>query len=121
MKKRVLVVDDERPLANALDLKLSHEGFNVKAVYSGAEAVEALKSDYFDLVLLDLMMPQQDGFYVLDQIRQLNLHVVVIVSSNLSQKEDITKATSLGAVDYFVKSDTNLSDLVVKIKKYLDK
>jgi DNA-binding response OmpR family regulator len=119
MNKRVLVVDDERPLARALELKLAHEGFDVKSVYSGVEAVEALKSDYFDLVLLDLMMPQQDGFYVLQEIRRLNLKVLVIVSSNLSQKEDINKATALGAVDYFVKSDTNLFDIVKKIKNYL--
>ena len=119
MNKKVLIVDDEKPLARALELKLAHEGFDVKAVYNGTEAIDALKSDDFDLVLLDLIMPQQDGFQVLQDIQQLKIKTIVIVSSNLSQEEDVTRAKSLGAVDYFVKSDTTLVDIIAKIKGYL--
>lgn len=119
MNKRILIVDDEKPLARALELKLTHEGMDVKAVFNGVEAISALKAEQFSLVLLDLVMPQQDGFKVLEEIQRLNLKASVIVSSNLSQEEDIARAKSLGAVDYFVKSDTTLADIVEKIKAHL--
>jgi DNA-binding response OmpR family regulator len=119
MNKRILIVDDEKPLAKALELKLTHEGFDVKAVFNGVEAIEALKSGVFSLVLLDLVMPQQGGFKVLEEIQRLKFKTSVIVSSNLSQDEDISRAKALGAVDYFVKSDTTLADIVDKIKEHL--
>ena len=119
MNKRILIVDDEKPLARALELKLTHEGFDTKAVFNGIEAIKVLKSEKFALVLLDLVMPQQDGFKVLEEIKQLNLKTPVIVSSNLSQEEDLYRAKTLGAIDYFIKSDTTLADIVEKIKGYL--
>ena len=119
MSKRILIVDDEKPLAKALSLKLGHEGYEAKAVFNGAEAIETLKKESFDLVLLDLVMPQEDGFSVLSKMGAVKGKTIVIVSSNLSQEEDIDKAKALGATDYFVKSDTTLADIVLKIKKYL--
>ena len=121
MNKKILIVDDEKPLANALDLKLSHEGFTTKTVFNGGEAIQSLKTEKFDLVLLDLVMPLEDGFKVLEDIKSLSLKTSVIVSSNLSQEEDITRARNLGAVDYFIKSDTTLTQVVQKVKNYLDK
>jgi len=119
MKQRILIVDDEKPLAMALELKLTHEGFITKTVFNGVEAVKILKSDYFDLVLLDLVMPQEDGFKVLETIQNLKIKTPVIVSSNLSQEEDINRAKALGAVDYFIKSDTTLAEIAKKVKEYL--
>ena len=119
MTQRVLIVDDEKPLARALELKLTHEGLDAKAVFNGADAVALLKSEQFGLVLLDLVMPQEDGFKVLQDIQDMHLKTVVIVSSNLSQEEDIARAKSLGAIDYFIKSDTTLADIVQKVKGYL--
>jgi DNA-binding response OmpR family regulator len=119
MNKRILIVDDEKPLANALELKLTHEGMSAKAVFNGVEAIELLKSEKFDLILLDLVMPQEDGFKVLADINEMNLKTKVIVSSNLSQDEDIARAKSLGAVDYFIKSDTTLAAIVEKVQEYL--
>ena len=120
MSKRILIVDDEKPLAKALELKLGHEGFEAKAVFNGVEAIEALKKEKFDLVLLDLVMPQEDGFTVLQNMAEIKGNTKVIVSSNLSQEEDIDRAKSLGATDYFIKSDTTLADIVIKVKKYLE-
>jgi len=119
MNKRILIVDDEKPLANALDLKLTHEGFITKTVYNGTDAIDALKSETFDLVLLDLVMPQEDGFKVLESAKSLNLKTQIIVSSNLSQEEDINKAKDLGAVNYFIKSDTTLAKIVEMVQQYL--
>jgi two-component system, OmpR family, response regulator VanR len=120
MAKKILIVDDEKPLAKALELKLAHEGFETMAVFNGSEAIEALKKSSYDLALLDLVMPQEDGFAVLENMKKLGTKTVVIVSSNLSQEEDIARAKALGATDYFVKSDTTLADIVVKVKKYLE-
>ena len=119
MSKRVLIVDDEKPLARALELKLAYEGLDAKAVYNGNDAIAELKASKYDVVLLDLVMPKEDGFRVLQDIRTFNIKTLVIVSSNLSQEEDISRAKSLGAVDYFVKSDTTLADVVKKTKAYL--
>ena len=119
MPKKILIVDDERPLAKALELKLVHEGYLAQSAFNGLEAIDALKKSNFDLVLLDLVMPQEDGFSVLENIQKLKLKTSVIVSSNLSQTEDLAKAKELGAVDYFVKSDTTLSEIIEKIKKFL--
>ena len=119
MAKSILIVDDERPLAKALELKLGHENFVAKAVFNGVDAIAELKARSYDLVLLDLVMPQEDGFTVLENIQKLNLKTSVIVSSNLSQEEDIARAKSLGAIDYFVKSDTTLAEIVDKINKFM--
>ena len=119
MLKKILIVDDERPLAKALELKLGHEDFEAHAVFNGTEAIHALKKDKFDLVLLDLIMPEEDGFSVLEQIVKLKIKTSVIVSSNLSQQEDLERAKSLGAIDYFVKSDTTLAEIVEKVKQHL--
>ena len=119
MSKKILIVDDEKPLAKALELKLNHEGLQAEAVFNGDEAIKALKSGSFNLVLLDLVMPDTDGFSVLEEIKKMKIKTSVIVSSNLSQEEDQEKAKELGAIDYFVKSDTTLADIVDRIKQHL--
>jgi DNA-binding response OmpR family regulator len=121
MNQRILIIDDEKPLAEALNLKLSHEGFDVYSVYSGKDAIEALKKQYYDLIILDILMPEQDGFMILEEIKILGLKTPVIINSNLNQDSDIARAKSLGAVDYYIKSNTNLSGIVEKIKSFLIK
>jgi CheY-like chemotaxis protein len=118
-QKKILVADDERPLANALKLKLEKEGYLVTTCFDGKEAVSALNGGHFDLVLLDLVMPEADGFFVLQKIKDMEINVPVVVSSNLSQEEDLDKAKAMGAVDYFVKSDTPISDIIETVKKYM--
>ncbi len=114
--KRILIVDDERPIATALLLKLGHSGFFAKIASNGREALEILEKESFDLMLLDLMMPELDGFGVLKAMKKRGLTIPVIVSSNLGQEEDRAQAKALGAADYLVKADTPLLDIVEKIK-----
>lgn len=118
--KKILVADDERPMAKALELKLTKEGFEVKTVGNGREALDAMKAEKFDLLLLDLMMPRVDGFAVLAELKDRKDHTPVIVSSNLSQEEDIKRVKELGAKDYFVKSDTPISRVVDHVNKVLN-
>lgn len=118
--KKILVVEDERPMAHALELKLTKSNFNVRTVFNGEEAIDAVKKEKFDLILLDLMLPQKDGFSVLKDLKLTGNQAPVIVSTNLSQQEDIARAKELGAVGYFVKSNTHISDIIEQIKKILN-
>lgn len=114
--KRILIAEDEKPMANALGLKLRSSGFETVLAYDGESAVSAVKASTFDLILLDLVMPNRDGFFVLAELKKLKIATPVIVSSNLSQEEDINRAKELGARDYFIKSDTTLAEIVEKVK-----
>lgn len=117
--RKILIAEDEKPIARALQLKLTSAGFIVELAEDGEQALEKLSHDNFDLVLLDLMMPKKDGFAVLTELKQHGNKVPVIVSSNLSQEEDTRRASTLGAKDYFVKSDIPIATVVEKIKALL--
>lgn len=117
-KIKILVAEDERPIANALNLKLTHEGFETSIVFNGKEALDDLEKNHYDLLILDLMMPEISGFEVLEKLKERNIKIPVFISSNLSQAEDIEKAKKLGAVDFIVKSDTPVSEIILKIKRY---
>ncbi|MBT6757368.1 MAG: response regulator, partial [Candidatus Jacksonbacteria bacterium] len=68
-KKRILIVEDEKPMGHALELKLESEGFEVSTASNGVEALEVLEKETFNLVLLDLVMPKKDGFEVLTELK----------------------------------------------------
>ena len=119
MVKKILIAEDEKPMARALELKLNKSGYEAKAVYDGEQAIAELEANKYDLMLLDLMMPKLDGFGVLEAMKEKKIKVPVIVSTNLSQEGDIEKAKVLGAKDYFVKSDTPITGVIEHIKKVL--
>ena len=114
--KRVLIVEDDKPLSRALELKLGAQGFAITLATNGQEALEALENGEFDVMLLDLMMPTIDGFQVLQQMKSLSKPPAVFVLSNLSQHEDEERVLSLGAKKFFIKSDTPLSTIVEEVK-----
>ena len=116
-KKRILVVEDERPLAHALELKLQKEGFDVRVANNGQDGLDLLMSEKFDVVLLDMMMPVLDGFQVLQKLKEKPDAPAVIVLSNLSQREDEHRVIEAGARKYFIKSNTPLSVIVEEVKK----
>jgi DNA-binding response OmpR family regulator len=115
--KKILIAEDEKPMAKALAIKLNKAGFEAKAVHNGLEALEELENNQYDLLLLDLIMPQMDGFTTLENIKAKGIKVKVIITSNLGQEEDFKRAKDLGATDFFVKSDTSLAELVDVVKK----
>lgn len=117
--KQILIVEDDRPMARALELKLNNSGFAARAVNDGEEALMELEKNKYDLMLLDLVMPKLDGFGVMSALRTKKIKIPIIVSSNLSQESDVVRAKSLGAVDYFIKSDTPISEVVTHVKKIL--
>jgi len=116
MAKRVLIVEDERPLSHALELKLQHEGFETVVASNGRECLELIDKNSFDVVLLDMIMPEMDGFQVLDQLKTRPTMPIVFVLSNLSQQEDEARVMAAGAKKYFIKSNTPLSTIVEEVK-----
>ena len=116
-KKRVLIVEDEKPLAHALSLKLTNAGFAVTNAENGQEALDLLEKGSFEVVLLDLMMPVLDGFQVLERLKAKGNMPYIIVLSNLSQRVDEDRVLALGAKKYFIKSDISLSDVVDEAAK----
>ncbi|HRH94152.1 MAG TPA: response regulator [Candidatus Peribacteria bacterium] len=118
-KKAVLIVEDERPLAHALEMKLKNEGYVTHTCMNGTDALAELEKGGYGLVLLDLIMPVMDGFGVLAEMQQRKYGVPAIVLSNLGQEEDRLKTKQLGALDYFVKSNTPIAQIVQRVKTVL--
>jgi DNA-binding response OmpR family regulator len=118
--KKLLLAEDERAIAKALQLKLGLSGFEVTVVSNGEDVLSAIKNQKFDLLLLDIMMPKMDGFTVMEEMKKLKNKTPVIILSNLSQEEDAKRAKELGAVDFFIKSNTPLTDIIAKINKFLN-
>jgi DNA-binding response OmpR family regulator len=119
IKKRVLIVEDERMIAKPLGMKLEISGFEIANAYDGDEALAIMEKEKFDIVLLDLMMPKTDGFAVLTELKRRDDPTPVIIASNLNQINDISRALELGVANYYVKSDVTLDEIIAKIKDVL--
>lgn len=119
--KRILIAEDEKAYSRALVLKLTNAGFYAECCANGEEAIEALKKGNFDLLLCDLVMPKMNGFQILEELSKLGLKIPVIGLSNLSQSDDEKKMRAAGAVDFILKSNTPIFEVVEKIKAFLNK
>lgn len=119
-KKKILVLEDEKPLARALELKLIHEGFDVKTASNGENVIDFLKKEDFSLIVCDMLMPKFDGFQVLQTLRDNKIKIPVIVLTNLSQAEDEKRVRELGAVDFLIKSNTPIAEVVDRVREKVD-
>ncbi len=121
MARNILIAEDEEFIAKLYKFELEqHEGVEVDVVPNGHQALDAIKKKNYHLVLLDLLMPDMDGFSVLAELKKNHIRIpVTVVLTNLSQDVDRQKCRELGAEDYLVKSDTSAGDLWEKVKKYL--
>ncbi|MDB4978884.1 MAG: winged helix family two component transcriptional regulator [Candidatus Peribacteria bacterium] len=117
--KKVLIIEDERPLAHALELKITHEGYETHVSLTGADGLKEALSGVYSIILLDLIMPELDGFSLLEKLQENGVKSPVIVLSNLGQEEDKAKAKTLGAQDYFVKANTPIIDIVKRMKEVM--
>ncbi len=119
--KKILIVEDDRFLSLVLKGKLEKEGFIVLQAFDGEEGLQLIKKELPDLVILDLIMPKVSGFELLEKISidpQMS-QIPVVVASNLGQESDITKARSLGVLEYYVKVKTPIDDLVKMLKNMM--
>lgn len=122
-KTKILVVEDEEILLTALTEELKQEGFEVVGAKDGLEGVEKAVSDKPDLILLDLVMPRLDGIGALKEIKAKaeTKDIPVVILTNLSDYDKISDALSLGAMDYLVKANYRLEELIGKIKTVLER
>ena len=120
-RKRILLVEDDDALANVYLLRLQAEGFDVRRVANGEDALATALSYHPDLVLLDVMMPRVSGFDVLDILRNTpetsDLKVTMLTA--LGQESDMARAKALGVDEYLVKSQVVIADVVDRIREQL--
>lgn len=120
--RRILLVEDDDALANVYETRLRAEGFDLKRVPNGEDALSSAVQFKPDLILLDVMMPKVSGFDVLDILRNTpeTSNVKVIMLTALSQDSDKDRANKLGADDYLVKSQVVIADVVERIRHHLN-
>ena len=120
-KKKILLVEDDEMLSQVYRSRFEIEGFDVKEVYNGEDALSAAISFKPDIILLDAMMPRISGFDVLDILRNTpeTANIAIIMLTALSQPRDKERAESLGVDDYLVKSQVVIGDVVARVKKHL--
>jgi two-component system KDP operon response regulator KdpE len=100
--RRILVVDDEERMVRFIRLNLEHDGFQVFEAFNGKQAIDQIRSNLPDIVLLDVMMPDMDGFEVLGMIRESNTVPVIMLTAK-GEEEDRVHGLELGADDYITK------------------
>lgn len=112
---KILLVEDEPKLAGFIEKGLSDEGHTISACVTGSEATELAATNDFDLILLDIMLPGQNGFEVLKNLRAFNVETPVIFVSALNESEHVIKGLDLGAVDY-IKKPFDFEELKARIR-----
>ena len=119
-KTNILLIEDEKALLYTLGLKLEKEGYNVSKADNGKAGLEKLKQEKFDIVLMDLILPEMSGFEILEnKTNTKNKDTKLLVLSNLGQNEDVDKVMKLGAVGFLIKSNNTLQNIIDKIKELL--
>lgn len=113
---RILIVDDEKPICDLIDLNLSAAGYHCTAVQDGAEALEKIENGRYDLILLDVMLPGVDGYDIMEYIRPLKIPVIFITARY--EVRDRVRGLKLGADDYLVKP-FDVVELVARVEAVL--
>jgi len=121
--KTVLVAEDDAFISKVYGLALKKEGFDVVFVRDGVEALQAIEKKMPDLILLDLVMPNMDGFVFLEKLRSnpATANIKVMILSNLGQESDIESVSQYNVLDYIIKSNTHIKEIVEKIQSILAK
>lgn len=119
--KKILLIEDDEFIVKPLAMALKQEGFDLSVAGDGEAALEKLKNEQPDLILLDLVLPKINGFDVLKEIRANSetKNIPVIILSNLARESEIKRGLAEGANDYLIKTNFSLMNLTKKIKSYL--
>ncbi|MBC7650906.1 MAG: response regulator transcription factor [Deinococcales bacterium] len=120
IKANILLVDDEENLHEALRLNLEMEGYAVTSAFDGSQALKAIANEYFDLIVLDVMLPQIDGISVAETVRVNNLDTPILMLSAKSTSADKILGLKKGADDYLTKP-FNLEELLLRVDKLIAK
>jgi CheY-like chemotaxis protein len=119
MSRSVLIVDDEESLVNVLSRKFQDEGITTYTAFNGKQALEVALENHPDVILLDIMMPEMDGFDVMKKLQEdeWGKTVPIILLTNSSSIDTVAKAVSSGMSEFLVKTDMRLDDVVSKVKE----
>lgn len=118
-KKKILIVEDDRSLQNALVEMISQEGYETISAFDGEEGFQKLSQNKPDLILLDIILPKMNGYEFLEQIKkdEDKKDIPVLILTNLEEADNVQKALDLGATTFMIKSDFSLKDILEKIKE----
>lgn len=116
----ILLVEDEENIRALLKLNFELEGYEVSQAQTGLEALKAIKNEYFDLVVLDIMLPEMDGIAVCESIRLQNIDTPILFLSAKGAADDRIKGLKVGGDDYLTKP-FNLEELLLRVKKLIVK
>jgi two-component system, OmpR family, alkaline phosphatase synthesis response regulator PhoP len=119
-KRSILLVEDEENLQNTLKLNFELEGYNVSSAFNGEEALNAVRSEYFDLIILDVMLPEIDGITVCENIRLSNTEIPILMLSAKDQSADRILGLKKGADDYVAKP-FSLEELLIRVRILINK
>jgi len=119
-KANILLVDDEENLHEALKLNLEMEGYEVTSAFDGNEALKAIANEYFDLIILDIMLPEVDGISIAETVRVNNNDVPILMLSARNSSADRVLGLKKGADDYLTKP-FNLEELLLRVDKLIEK
>ena len=121
-KKRILLVEDDPLIIKIYTTRLEKAGFEIDVIEKGAGVVDRLEEDEFDLLLLDIVLPERTGFEILRDVRKANFDgLKTLILSNIAQKEKIERALNLGADAYLIKAHFTPTEIIEKIKEALKK
>lgn len=113
---KILIVDDEKPICDLIDLNLSASGYHCTSVQNGLDAIDLIEKEAYDLVLLDIMLPGADGYDIMEYIRPLKIPVIFITAKH--EVKDRVKGLKLGADDYLIKP-FDVVELVARVEAVL--
>jgi two-component system alkaline phosphatase synthesis response regulator PhoP len=117
-KKKILIVEDEQTIAMLISYNLTREGYETKIIADGAEAMQELYRGQYDLVLLDVMLPGNDGFQILTNARRMGVKLPIIMVTARNTEEEIVKGLTSGADDYIIKP-FGVAELLARITAVL--
>jgi len=119
-KKSILLVEDEENLQEALKLNLELENYEITSAFDGAEALKAVSAEHFDLIILDVMLPEIDGITVCETIRLTDPDIPILILSAKNSSADRIMGLKKGADDYLTKP-FNLEELLLRVNKLIQK
>lgn len=122
-KAKIVLAEDDQFISRAYTDGLRRAGYEVVTAMDGNAAIAIIKAEKPDIILLDIIMPEKNGFEVIEEIKkdpELSA-IPIIVLSNLGQDTDIQKGRDLGANDYFIKSNLSMAEVVAKVEQHLPK
>jgi len=120
-KHIIVLIEDDKYIYRAYKDGLERVGFEISVAFNGEEGIEKVRFEKPALVLLDLIIPGKNGFEVLEEMKMDDVlkKIPVVILSNLGQDSDIKKAKALGAVDYLIKANFSMKEVIEKVKFHI--